>query len=90
MKIKDFLMLVTYMLLTFGANHSTELVNYTPILCIGAAIICFLLLIAHGCAVVAEQREETRRVDLENATKTLRVVAWIVAIAFMGARYLLA
>ena len=88
MKIKDFLMLVTYMLLTLGANHSTELVNYTPILCIGAAIICFLLLIAHSCAVVAEQRDEAS--DLENATKALREVAWIVAIAFMGARYLLA
>ncbi len=83
-------MLVTYLLLTFGANHSTELVDYTPILCIGAAITCSLLLIAHICAIVAEQSEEKRSVDLEIATKALRVVAWIVAIAFMSARYLLA
>ena len=83
-------MLVTYLLLTFGANHSTELVDYTPILCIGAAITCFLLLIAHSCAIVAERSEEKRSVDLEIATKALRVVAWIVAIAFMSARYLLA
>jgi hypothetical protein len=48
------------------------------------------MLIAHICAIVAEQSEEKRSVDLEIATKALRVVAWIVAIAFMSARYLLA
>ena len=83
-------MLLAFMLLTFGADHSGWFIDdYRPVLCIGVIIVVVLLSVAFTFDIVMEQAKNKGRKDIKIVVKSLRIVAWIVAISFVVARYLL-